>query len=62
MRSLIPYVDLMKISDEETALLTGEQNVAKAAEILYHRGVKIVVVTLGGNGAYLYSKDGGCTV
>lgn len=30
--------------------------IAKAAEILYHQGVKIVVVTLGGNGAYLYSR------
>ena len=35
MRSLIPYVDLMKISDEETELLTDEKEVEKAAETLY---------------------------
>ena len=62
MRSLIPYVDIMKISDEETELLTGKEKPDEAAEILFQKGVKIVAVTLGGNGAYLYSKDGGCTV
>ena len=62
MRSLIPYVDLMKISDEETELLTGHKDVRKAAEELYRQGVKIVAVTLGGKGAYIYCKEGGCTV
>ena len=62
MRSLIPYVDLMKISDEETELLTDEKEVEKAAETLYRQGVKIVAVTLGREGAYIYSKDGGCVV
>lgn len=62
MRSLVPYVDLMKISDEETELLTGHEDVREAAEALYHQGVKIVAVTLGGKGAYIYCKDGGCLV
>ena len=62
MRSLIPYVDLMKISDEETELLTDYKDVREAAKILYEQGVKVVAVTLGGEGAYLYSKDGGCVV
>ena len=62
MRSLVPYVDLMKISDEETELLTGHKDVREAAEALYSQGVKVVAVTLGGEGAYLYSKDGGCVV
>ena len=47
MRSLVPYVDIMKISDEE------------ATEILFRKGVKIVAVTLGSDGAYLYCKEGG---
>lgn len=62
MRSLIPYVDIMKISDEETELLTGYKNMMEAAEELYRQGVKIVAVTLGGNGAYIYNKEGGCMV
>ena len=62
MRSLVPYVDLMKISDEETELLTDHRDVREAAKILYEQGVKVVAVTLGGEGAYIYSKDGGCVV
>ena len=62
MRSLIPYVDIMKISEEETELLSGYKDVEKAAEIIYKKGVKIVVVTLGEQGAYIYCKDGGIKV
>ena len=62
MRSLVPYVDLMKLSDEETMLLTGCKDVEQAAERLYRQGVKVVAITLGGDGAYLYSRDGGIKV
>ena len=62
MRSLIPYVDLMKISDEETMLLTGCKDVEQAAKELYCQWVKIVIVTLGGEGAYLYCREGGVKV
>ena len=59
MRSLIPYVDIMKISDEETHLLTEYAAPEKAARALFDKGVKIAAVTLGSEGAYIYCKDGG---
>lgn len=59
MRSLVPYVDIMKISDEETKLLTDKESPEEAAKILFQKGVKIVIVTLGSDGAYLYCQDGG---
>ena len=59
MRSMIPYADIMKISDEEIQLLTDFKSAEKAAEELYQKGVKIVVVTLGSEGAYVCCKDGG---
>ena len=59
MRSLIPYVDIMKISDEETKLLTDKESPEEAAEILFKKGVKIIAVTLGSDGAYLYCSEGG---
>lgn len=62
MRSLVPYVDIMKISDEETELLTGRKNPQEAAKLLYENGVKIVAVTLGSEGAYLYCKEGGAQI
>ena len=62
MRSLISYVDIMKISDEETKLLTDKESPEEAAATLFRMGVKIVVVTLGSNGAYLYCKEGGAYI
>ncbi len=59
MRSLIPFVDVMKISDEETGLLTDKNGVEEAAELLFRQGVKIVAITLGSEGVYVYCKDGG---
>lgn len=59
MRSMIPYVDIIKISDEETELLTGFQEVQDAAKELYRQGIKIVAITLGGEGAYVYCREGG---
>ena len=59
MRNMVPHADLMKISEEETMLLTGESNYQKAAEVLMQGGVKIVVVTLGKLGVYVQTRQGG---
>lgn len=56
MRSVIKYVDIMKISDEETALLTDVDDPKRAAEALLRQGVKCVVVTLGKDGAMLVTE------
>lgn len=57
MRSPVPSVDIMKISDEETGLLTGTYDPNEAAGVLLDQGVKIVVVTLGSQGALLRTRD-----
>lgn len=57
MRSVIKYVDIIKISDEETELLTGEKSPSKAGDILLKQGVSCVVITLGANGALLKTKN-----
>ena len=62
MRSLIPYADIMKISDEETELLTGKVSPEEAAETLFQKGVQIAIVTLGSEGAYLYCREGGAQI
>ncbi len=49
--------DIMKISDEETLLLTHHQDYKQAAQELLEKGVKIVVVTLGNEGAYVRTKS-----
>lgn len=59
MRNGARLADLIKVSDEETELLTGEADCEKAAEKLIQNGAKIAVVTLGKDGAYVRTKDGG---
>lgn len=57
MRSVIPYADIMKISDEETALLTEHEDPDEAADDLLSQGVACVVVTLGSRGALMKTKN-----
>lgn len=57
MRSVIKYADIMKISDEETELLTGYSDPSEAAAELIRQGVKCVIVTLGAEGALMRGKD-----
>ncbi|MCH1981528.1 carbohydrate kinase [Ruminococcus sp. OA3] len=57
MRRPISSVDIMKISDEETALLTGVQDPENAAGRLIEQGVSCAVVTLGKDGALMRTKD-----
>ena len=57
MRSVIPYVDIMKLSDEETELLTGFSAPEDAARELLRQGVRCVFVTLGKEGALMCTKQ-----
>ncbi len=58
MRSVLEYVDIIKVSDEETRLLTGFEDEVKASEELLNMGIKTVIVTLGEKGALVRNKDG----
>lgn len=58
MRSLLKYADFIKISDEETTLVTGFEAPEDAAKALVDMGISVAVVTLGGDGALICSKDG----
>lgn len=51
MRSVLPFVDMLKLSEEETALLSGVPNPKEAALRLHAQGVSCVAVTLGKDGA-----------
>lgn len=50
MREPLPMVDVLKISDEETALLSGYADPEAAAIALEQQGIRLVLVTLGANG------------
>jgi len=52
MRSVLPLADVVKISEEEIELITGESSPEAAARALFQKGISCAVVTLGGKGAY----------
>lgn len=59
MRAVLPYVDMIKLSEEETELVTGHEDPETAINYLISKGVKIASVTLGERGA-LIGRKGGC--
>ncbi len=58
MRSIVPFMNLIKISAEECPLLTGKEKPEDAAADLLEQGANVVVVTLDSDGAYVAAKDG----
>lgn len=50
-------VDVLKVSDEELPLLTGTTDLEAGSQILADKGIRLVLVTLGANGAF-YRFDG----
>lgn len=48
VKTILPYVDLLKISDEEVDMLGGEENVPA---VMAENGISVVVETLGSRGA-----------
>lgn len=45
-------VDVLKVSDEELPLLTGTTDLEAGSKILADKGITLVLVTLGANGAF----------
>lgn len=67
MRSPLPLVDILKVSDEEAAMLADCDDLETAAAALQQQGIRLILITLGARGVY-YHFDGrsgtvpGCAV
>ncbi len=57
IQRVLPYADMLKISDEESVLLTGKTDCQQAAYELLKRGPKLVAITLGSQGVYLSDHE-----
>lgn len=57
MKSMIPMVDVMKVSDEESLLLTGGSDYESAADVLLSMGPQLVAITLGADGVLIATKE-----
>lgn len=57
MKAVIPFADIMKVSDQESLLLTGKVTYEDAADELLSMGLKLVAITLGGDGVLVSTAD-----
>jgi len=54
---LLPHVDVFLPNDHESAIITGEADPVKQAEVFCRLGVGTTVITMGGAGSVLARKD-----
>jgi len=57
MLSIWDQADMIKVSEEELVFLTGSADVEKAVADLWHDRLKLLVVTLGGQGCRFFTPD-----
>ena len=53
MKVLLPYADILKVSDEEMRMLTGTDDLKEGSSILNQAGPSLVLITLGSDGVFL---------
>lgn len=57
MKAALPLADILKVSEEELTLLTGEKDLNSGAQVLQWMGASLVMVTLGAKGAFYKIGD-----
>ena len=57
MKLLLPDTDIVKVAEEEMVLLTGSDDCEEASRILSENGIKLVIITLGGEGVFVRYGD-----
>ena len=58
VNAFLPYADIVKVSEEELADITGLADEKQAVNKLFRGDVRLIFVTRGGKGASVYTKDG----
>lgn len=57
LKETLKRVDILSINETESALLSGEKNILKAAKIIQSMGPSVIIVKRGEYGAMLITKD-----
>ena len=57
LMEVIKHIDVLTINDEEARQLTGEYSLVKAAQKIFTKGPKYVVIKKGEHGALLFHED-----
>ena len=58
MKEGLAIADIIKVSDEELLLLTGESDLDKGAAKLFEYGASLVFISMGSKGSYYCNKNG----
>ncbi|MBM7703146.1 aminoimidazole riboside kinase [Metabacillus iocasae] len=53
---MIPYADVLKISEEELAFITGMEDIEEGIQALAHYNIPLLIVTLGAEGSHAISQ------
>lgn len=67
MKTILPFTDILKVSEEELEMLTGTSDLAEGSLVLAGYGIRLVMVTLGAGGVFVRYGDfaehiSGCSV
>ena len=68
MKSLLPYTDILKVSEEEMLMLTGTEDLEEGSRLLAREGtmsdsgIGLVMVTLGADGVFVRYRENSCRV
>ncbi|MCA1064880.1 aminoimidazole riboside kinase [Rossellomorea aquimaris] len=57
IKSMLREADVLKISEEELAFITGEQEIEAGVEKLKPYDIPFLIITLGAEGSYVYVGD-----
>lgn len=62
VREFLKYADIVKISDEELEFITGKTDIFGASQELFENGVKIIIYSMGKDGAMAITPRHGVKV
>ena len=57
VREFVPFSDIVKISEDELSFVTGADDITEGTRYLFEQGVKLVMYTCGGAGAYAFTPS-----
>ncbi|RXI96588.1 aminoimidazole riboside kinase [Anaerobacillus alkaliphilus] len=56
--SMLGEADLLKLSEVELEFLTGEKDIEKGTKMLEKYEIPLILITLGGEGSYVFTSEG----
>lgn len=57
VQEFLPYTDILKLSDEEVEFITGRIEIEEALPDLFQKGISVVLLTRGSEGASVYTRQ-----